>query len=171
MEQSAQILLVSQDRTVRKPAPIGSALTITGRLKLSAAPGRLWTVRSSAGPDLIVLDLMPNEFRGLVSAALAAPCASRSFRPGAGCRWRRQSEDGSASPGSTAEFLVRPLHPQQLEAAIQRSLFHYSESTESEIVADEIEQIGEELFFVAASPTMKKLRAQAERWHGEFACV
>ena len=40
--------------------------------------------------------------------------------------------------------------------------FIYTESTESEILADEIEQIGDDMFFVAASPTMRKLRAQAE---------
>ena len=33
---------------------------------------------------------------------------------------------------------------------------------ESEIVSDEIEHIGDDMFFVAASPTMRKLRAQAE---------
>ena len=37
-----------------------------------------------------------------------------------------------------------------------------SESGESEIVADEIEQIGDDMFFVAASPSMRKMRAQAE---------
>ena len=60
------------------------------------------------------------------------------------------------------DYLVRPLQPQQLETAIRRSLFYYTESSESEIVADEIEQIGDDMFFVAASPTMRKLRAQAE---------
>ena len=60
------------------------------------------------------------------------------------------------------DFLVPPLRPQQLETAIRRSLFYDTESSESEILADEIEQIGEDVFFVAASPTMRKLRAQAE---------
>ena len=32
----------------------------------------------------------------------------------------------------------------------------------AEIAADEIEQIGDDMFFVAASPSMRKLRAQAE---------
>ena len=60
------------------------------------------------------------------------------------------------------DYLVRPFRPEQLAAAIRRSLFYDSESGESEIVADEIEQIGDDMFFVAASPSMRKMRAQAE---------
>ena len=60
------------------------------------------------------------------------------------------------------EYLVRPFQSQELETAIRRSLFYYTESPESEIVADEIEQVGDDMFFVAASPTMRRLRAQAE---------
>ena len=53
-------------------------------------------------------------------------------------------------------------YAEQLETAIRRSLFHYTDGAESEILADEIEQLGDDMFFVAASPTMRKLRAQAE---------
>jgi len=60
------------------------------------------------------------------------------------------------------EFFVRPWQPRQLETAIRRFLFHTGEYSESEIVSDEIEQIGDDMFFVAASPTMRRLRAQAE---------
>ena len=60
------------------------------------------------------------------------------------------------------DYLVRPLQAEQLETAIRRSLFHHADSSESEILADEIEQLGDDMFFVAASPTMRKLRAQAE---------
>ena len=58
--------------------------------------------------------------------------------------------------------MVLPLRPQQLETAIRRSLLHSTENTESEIPTEEIEHIGDARFFVAASPTMRKLRAQAE---------
>jgi DNA-binding NtrC family response regulator len=60
------------------------------------------------------------------------------------------------------DYLVRPLHLQQVETAIRRSLFHHAENAESEVIIDEIEQVGDDMFFVAASPTMRKLRAQAE---------
>src|SRR4029077_15297781 len=60
------------------------------------------------------------------------------------------------------ECLVKPLQSRPLEAAIQRSLFQATENSESEIVASEIEQIGDDMFFVAACPSMRNLRAQAE---------
>jgi len=79
-----------------------------------------------------VLDLMPNESEGLVSAALAAPCApifpSWCWLPVATANQKMEALRWSTG------FSGSPLHPQQLEAAIQRSSFHYSESTESEIV-------------------------------------
>jgi len=56
------------------------------------------------------------------------------------------------------EYLVRPVREQQLEAAIRRSLSHEGNSDAGE----EIEQIADDQFFVAAGVAMRKLRAQLE---------
>src|SRR5437899_7100500 len=53
-------------------------------------------------------------------------------------------------------YLVRPVKEQQLEAAIRRSLRNEGNSDAGE----EIEQIADDQFFVAAGTTMRKLRAQ-----------
>jgi two-component system response regulator AtoC len=159
MEQSAQILLVSQDRSTRSLPWISSE----NGWHLETA-GSAWEalelVRCTPGPDLIVLDLAQNESEGLHPLRWL-----RRIRPDLPVLVLGNSDDPNqkleALRLGAQDYLVRPLQSQQLETAIQRSL-HYTESAESEIVADEIEQIGEEMFFVAASPTMRKLRAQAE---------
>src|SRR5712692_4031512 len=160
MEQSAQILLVSQERSTRSLPWIGSE---NGwRLEtVGSAWEALELVRSTAGPDLIVLDMTQNESEGLHPLRWL-----RRVRPDLPVLVLANSNDPNqkleALRSGAQDYLVRPLQPQQLETAIRRSLFHHTDSAESEIVADEIEQIGDEMFFVAASPTMRKLRAQAE---------
>jgi two-component system, NtrC family, response regulator AtoC len=118
-------------------------------------------VHSGPGPDLMVLDLMQGDSDGLhalrwlrrVRPELPVVLVSNSDEP--------QLKLEAIRLGAQ-DYLVRPLQPQQLETAIRRSLFYHTEGAESEVVIDEIEQVGDDMFFVAASPTMRKLRAQAE---------
>ena len=118
-------------------------------------------VPAAPGPDLIVLDLMRRRLRGF--AHVCAGCAGFvPIFPWLCWRTPTTSQKLEAIRLGAQDYLVRPLQPQQLETAIRRSLFHYTESAESEIVADEIEQMGDDMFFVAASPSMRRLRAQAE---------
>src|SRR5438132_14356661 len=56
------------------------------------------------------------------------------------------------------EYLVRPVRERQLQAAIRRSLSHERNGDSGE----EIEQIADDQFFVAAGVAMRKLRAQLE---------
>lgn len=60
------------------------------------------------------------------------------------------------------DYLVRPLEQKELETVIKRHLNSQSEDLAVEVASDDIEQISDDLFFVAASPIMRKLRAQIE---------
>ncbi len=62
------------------------------------------------------------------------------------------------------EILVRPFDGQQLESVIRRHLGPGEidrGNGSADIVSENVEQLGEDAFFVSASPTMQKLRAQA----------
>jgi two-component system, NtrC family, response regulator AtoC len=59
-------------------------------------------------------------------------------------------------------ILVRPLEEQQLEFVIRRHLGAASSGADSDIRSEDVEPIGDGAFFIAASPVMRKLRAQAE---------
>jgi two-component system, NtrC family, response regulator AtoC len=159
--ESAQILLVSK---------AGSALDLPWpyreihgwKLETACCPWEaLERVHSGSGPDLILLDLIAGDSDGLHPLRWL-----RRVRPDlpvlvlAGCEDPAQKLE--AIRLGAQHFLTYPLRPRQLETAIRGSLFYYTESTEDEVVGEEIEQLGDDLFFIAASPTMRQLRAQAE---------
>jgi two-component system, NtrC family, response regulator AtoC len=58
------------------------------------------------------------------------------------------------------EILVRPFDGQQLKSVIRRHLVPAG-SDEADMVSENVEQLGADAFFVSASLTMQKLRAQA----------
>lgn len=60
------------------------------------------------------------------------------------------------------DCLLKPLEDEQLESTIKYHLSAAGWDLESEITVDNIEPIGGSAFFVAASPIMRQLRAQAE---------
>lgn len=59
-------------------------------------------------------------------------------------------------------ILVQPLEVEQVEYVIRRHLGSGSEDQGRDIRSEDVEPIGDGAFFVAASPTMRKLRMQAE---------
>lgn len=116
---------------------------------------------SGPGPDLVLLDVMSSGSDGLHTLRWL-----RRVRPDLPVILLANSDNSNhkleALRLGAQEYLVRPLLPQNLEIAIRRSLFCHTDSSESEVLIDEIEQIGDDLFFVAACPIMHRLRAQAE---------
>ena len=158
--ETSQILLVSKERSALDLPWSGGDNHAWQLDAVSSGWEALERVHSGPGPDLILLDLMQGDSDGLHSLRWL-----RRVRPDLPVVVLASSEENhklEAIRLGAQDYLIRPFRPQQLETAIRRSLFHYTESAESEIVADEIEQIGDDMFFVAASPTMRKLRAQAE---------
>ncbi len=117
-------------------------------------------VHSGPGPDLVLVDLADGD-----PDAFHAVRWLRRVRPDLAVLVLAGSHDPlhktEAIRLGAQDFLVQP-QAQQLEAAIRCVLFHSPDGIESESVTDEIEPIGDDMFFVAASPTMRKLRAQAE---------
>jgi two-component system response regulator AtoC len=159
--ESARILILSKDRSTFDLPWTGGENHGWQIETATSGWEALDRVHSGPSPDLIVFDLMQGDADGLhalrwlrrVRPELPVVLVSNSDEP--------QLKLEGIRLGAQ-DYLVRPLQPQQLETAIRRSLFYHTESAESEVVSDEIEQVGDDMFFVAASPTMRKLRAQAE---------
>jgi two-component system, NtrC family, response regulator AtoC len=131
---------------------------------LETAPSGLQALeRLQSGADLalVVLDMVPGDPEGLPTL-----------------RWLRRirpdlpfiviSQNGHAEQKQEAmrlgaqEYLVQPLEEQSLQLVIDRYFTSVSEKSSPPIVTEQIEHIGEETFFVAASTTMRKLRTQIE---------
>lgn len=78
------------------------------------------------------------------------------------CHAEENNRSKEATRLGAKETLVRPFDDEQLEAAIRRHLDASNGDAEATISSDDIESVGEDEFFISASPVMQKLRAQAE---------
>jgi two-component system, NtrC family, response regulator AtoC len=158
--ESARILVVSNERsTLSQLWVLGDA---HGWQLETAGNGweALERVQSGTSPDAILLDLPQGDSDGLHTLRWLRrirpdlPVVVLSHRDDDG---NKQTE---AARLGAKEYLVRPLEEEQLERAIRGCLS--CDSMEPDNLAESIEQIAEDMFFVAAAPSMRKLRAQAE---------
>jgi two-component system response regulator AtoC len=160
MIATIRLLIVS-----REPAILRSLWSI-GEMNswhLETAPSgwdAMERVQSGVAPDLLLLDLPRGDGDSLHILRWL-----RRLRPELRVLVLCHPEDGGRKNEATrlgAEgVLVRPFTEEQLELVIRQHLFA-PENGASGIVSEDIEQVGQEAFFVSASPLMQRLRAQAE---------
>jgi two-component system, NtrC family, response regulator AtoC len=121
----------------------------------------LESVQAGITPDLLLLDLPRGDadslhiLRWLRRLRPNLPILLVCYPDDAG----RKNE---AIRMGAQDYLVRPVEDKQLELAISGQLNSPSDNIDVEIASEDIEQVGEDVFFVSASPIMRKLRAQAE---------
>jgi two-component system response regulator AtoC len=121
-------------------------------------------VQSGAAPHLLLLDIPRGDFDSLHLLRWL-----RRFRPHLPVVVLCYPDDTARGKEATRlgaeEILVRPFDEQQLESAIRRHLGPARNPArsgdEGDIDSENVEQLGQDSFFVSASPAMQKLRAQA----------
>ncbi len=118
-------------------------------------------VHAGPGPDLILLDLRDGDSDGLHSLRWL-----RRVRPDLPvlvlADSRRSQQKTEAIRLGAQDFLVQPLRAAARSRHSALALRFGATASRAKSLIDEIEHIGDDMFFVAASPTMRKLRAQAE---------
>lgn len=159
--QPARMLVVSHEPgTVQQLVAVGK---VNSWQLQTAESGweALERVHSEARPDLLLLDLARGDADGIRTLRWL-----RRVRPDIPIILLSSIDDAEQRQEAirlgAQDYLVRPLHAQQLETVIRRHLNHHEFPSDGEAVCEDIEQISDDLFFVAASPMMRKLRAQAE---------
>jgi two-component system, NtrC family, response regulator AtoC len=157
---SARMLLVSRDPlTLRCLSNVGEANSWGLETAYSGLEA-LERVQSSTSPDLVLLDLAPDDTDSLRTLRWL-----RRVCPRVPVILLSQSDDHQrmveALRLGARDFLIKPCHEQQLDRVLKGHLAD-SDQNDIEATGDEIEKISDNLVFVAASPAMKKLRAQAE---------
>jgi two-component system, NtrC family, response regulator AtoC len=118
-------------------------------------------VQSGLAPHLLLLDLPRGDGDSLHLLRWL-----RRLRPDLPVVVLCHPEDVASGKEATRlgaeEILVRPLDGQQLGSVIRRRLgLAGNGNNEAEIASENVEQLGEDAFFVSASLAMQKLRAQA----------
>jgi two-component system, NtrC family, response regulator AtoC len=123
--------------------------------------GAMDRVQSGIAPDLLLLDLPRSDSDGLHVLRWL-----RRLRPelpiillgGADDAPRKQE----AIRLGARDYWIKPLKGQSLETLIRRHLSTANRTVETDIWSQDVEQIGENSFYLWASPIMRELRTQAE---------
>ena len=159
--ETVRLLIVSREPAVLRPLfSIGESNS--WHLETASSGWEaLERLQSGAVPDLLLLELSGSDGDGLHTLRWL-----RRVRPDVPiiliCPHDDADHKREAIRIGAQAILVRPLEEQQIEYVIRRHLGSTSEKEDSDIGSEDVESIGEGEFFVAASPTMRKLRAQAE---------
>jgi DNA-binding NtrC family response regulator len=123
--------------------------------------GAMERVQSGITPDLLILDLPRGEADGLHFLRWL-----RRLRPELPIIVICEPDDSPTRQEAVRlgarDYILRPVEDKQLERVIRRQLSSNSDSVHIDISSDDVERVGEDGFFVGASPIMRKLRAQAE---------
>jgi DNA-binding NtrC family response regulator len=116
--------------------------------------------QSKISPDLVLLDLVPGDPDSMHTLRwLQRACPMiRVILLSQPDDHQRMVE---ALRLGARDFLIKPFHEQELERVLKDQLANRQQNDVAAI-SDEIEKVNDNLVFVAASPAMKKLRAQAE---------
>jgi len=157
---TARMLVVSREpSSLRSLWAIGEAnaweMEITG-----SGCEALERVQSGSRPDLVLLDVARGDADGMYTLRWL-----RRVRPEVPVVLLSHPDDAQqqveAMRLGAHDYLVRPIEEQQLEGVIRRHLAS-SRDAETEIMSEKVEAVGDDMYFVAAGPLMRKLRAQAE---------
>ena len=158
---SARMLIVS-----REPSALGPLWSVAEancwHLETADSGWKaLERVQSATSPDLLLLDLERGDRDGLHTLQWLhrvrpdLPIVLLCYPDDA----ERQTE---AIRLGAQDYLIKPLQAQQLESVIQRHMSSSSRNGNLGMAAEHSEPVDGDLFFVAASSAMRKLRAQAE---------
>src|SRR5713101_5493763 len=155
MSKKAKILLVDDEPGMLRY--IKTLLEVDNHKVETASTGEeaLEKVQKGLSPDLVLLDLLMPGIDGLETLE-----SLRKLQPGAkvvmlSCVNDTKKVVQAIRLGAT-DYITKPFQKAELDAVIDQCL-----GTNQQNYAGEVEDIGDETFFVAASPIMRKLRSQA----------
>lgn len=159
--EAIRLLVISQEDAVPHPlSRIGQSKSWQVEA-VSSGWEAMERVQSEAAPHLLLLDLPQSGKDSLHMLRWL-----RRLRPDlpviVSCHPDDILKKREAILLGAEEVLMRPLDEKQLEAVIGRHVDVTVADHEMEIASDDVESVGEDEFFLSASPAMQKLRAQAE---------
>jgi DNA-binding NtrC family response regulator len=155
MTEKAKILLVDDEPGMLRY--IKTILEVEDHQVATASTGEeaLEAVQKGMNPDLVLLDLLMPGIDGLETLENL-----RKLRPGVKVVMLSCVNDTKkvvqAIRLGAADYITKPFQKAELDNVIDQCL-----GTNQQNYTGEVEELGDETFFVAASPNMRKLRSQA----------
>src|SRR5215813_5226852 len=155
MSEKAKILLVDDEPGMLRY--IRTLLEVDDHVVQTASTGEeaLDLVQKGLEPNLVLLDLLMPGIDGLETLA-----GLRKLQPNVrvvmlSCVNDTKKVVQAIRLGAT-DYITKPFQKAELDAVIDQCL-----GTNQQNYAGDVEELGDETFFVAASPNMRKLRSQA----------
>jgi len=160
MSLAANILVVddepSMQRYLRTLLEIDSYQVET----VSSGADAMERVQKSPIPDLVLLDLLMPQLDGMQTLQRL-----REIRPGLKVIMLTCSNDArkavQAMRLGAQDYLTKPFHKAELDTAIRHCLSRKAVAAEAGGFDSKVEDLNDDSFFVAASPAMMRIRAQA----------
>ena len=155
MSKKAKILLVDDEPGMLRY--IRTLLEVDDHHVETASTGEeaLEIVQKGLRPDLVLMDLLMPGIDGLETLEQL-----RKLQPGVKVVMLSCVNDTKkvvqAIHLGAADYITKPFEKAELDKVIDQCL-----GTNQENYTGEVEELGDEIFFVAASPNMRKLRSQA----------
>ncbi len=155
MTEKAKILLVDDEPGMLRY--IKTILEVEDHQVATASTGEeaIEAVQKGMNPDLVLLDLLMPGIDGLETLENL-----RKLRPGVKVVMLSCVSDTKkvvqAIRLGAADYITKPFQKAELDNVIDQCL-----GTNQQNYTGEVEELGDETFFVAASPNMRKLRSQA----------
>lgn len=160
MNEHSNILVVddepSMQRYLRTLLEIDSYQVET----VSSGADAMERVQKSPTPDLVLLDLLMPQLDGMQTLERL-----REIRPGLKVIMLTCSNDArravQAMRLGAQDYLTKPFHKAELDAAIRNCLTHAAAAPYAGALETKVEDLSDDTFFIAASPAMLRIRAQA----------
>jgi two-component system, NtrC family, response regulator AtoC len=155
MSDAAKILLVDDEPAMLRY--IRTLLEVEGRNVVTASTGEeaLERVQKGLDPQLVLLDVVMPGIDGIETLEKL-----RQLRPSARVIMLSCVNDTrkvvQAMKLGAHDYITKPFQKSELDAVIDQCL-----GTNQQNYPGEVEELAEDLFFIAASPAMRKLRSQA----------
>ena len=158
--ETIRLLVISQEDVLLRPLSVIAEANSWQVEAVQSGWEAMERVQSERAPHLLLLDLPGGERDSLHILRWL-----RRLRPElpviVTCHPEDTGRRKEAIRMGAEEVFMRPFDENQLEATIRRHVGSVA-NAEIEIASDDVESVGEDEFFLSASPVMQKLRAQAE---------
>ena len=162
MSAKARILVVDDDPSMLRYLRTVLEAESYQVQSIRTGPEAVARVQQEPPPDVVLLDVLMPDVDGLRTLELL-----RQARPGIKVLMLSCSTDPrkvvQAIRLGAVDYLTKPFQLSDLEAALEHSLTPGITPSEPVDMEQSIEELGDGLCFIAASPAMRKIRAQVEQ--------
>jgi len=162
MSTAPNILIVDDEPSMRRYLRTMLELDSYQVETVDSGSEALARLQHDPSPDLILLDLLMPGIDGLQTLEQLRQLHPHQKVVMLSCVSEPRNVVQAIRLGAQ-DYLTKPFQKRELDAVLEHCLSTPSAAAETELSANDVEEVGEDLFFVAVSPAMRRMRAQVNQ--------